>query len=162
MSMLIANSKRKNTSSSLYYFFAHDSVSFSQIANTFKLATCKNNDPLCKHKYSHAKGVTRFVNLSLNVFIKTSPSCHLSTASWHIHGSLMWCLCHCWGPEGFLDIKIGQIDLCHTLMSYVSFEIKCHIMTIKFWKEHFCRVGSGLAELWDFEYAYQPASLCTL
>ena len=35
----------------------------------------------------------------------------------------------CWGPDGRLDTKIGQIDLRHIYMSYASYDIKCHIMT---------------------------------
>jgi hypothetical protein len=37
--------------------------------------------------------------------------------------------CDCWGPDGRLDTKIDQIDVCHIFMSYASYDIKCHIMT---------------------------------
>ena len=37
--------------------------------------------------------------------------------------------CHCWGPDGCSDTKISQIDLHHISMSYVSYDIKFHIMT---------------------------------
>ena len=37
--------------------------------------------------------------------------------------------CDCWGPDGRLDTKIDQIDLCHISMSYASYDIICHIMT---------------------------------
>ena len=37
--------------------------------------------------------------------------------------------CDCWGPDGHLDTKIDQLDLCHICMSYASYDIKCHIMT---------------------------------
>ena len=33
-----------------------------------------------------------------------------------------------WGPDGRLDTKNDQIDLCHIFMSYASYDIKCHIM----------------------------------
>ena len=38
--------------------------------------------------------------------------------------------CDCWGPDGRLDTKIDQFDLCHISKSYVLYDIKCHIMTI--------------------------------
>ena len=46
----------------------------------------------------------------------------------------------CWGPDGRLDTKIDQIDLCHIFMSYASYDIKCHIMTndaydIEIWRK---------------------------
>ena len=37
--------------------------------------------------------------------------------------------CDYWGPDGRLDTKIDQFDLCHISMSYASYDIKCHIMT---------------------------------
>ena len=33
------------------------------------------------------------------------------------------------GPDGRLDTKISQSDLCHISMSYASYDMKCHIMT---------------------------------
>ena len=37
--------------------------------------------------------------------------------------------CDCCGPDASLDSKIDNIDACHILMSYASYDIKCHIMT---------------------------------
>ena len=37
--------------------------------------------------------------------------------------------CEYWGPDGRLDTRIDQFDLCHISMSYASYDIKCHIMT---------------------------------
>ena len=37
--------------------------------------------------------------------------------------------CDCWGPDGRLDTKISEIDLCHIYVSYASYDIKCHIMS---------------------------------
>ena len=37
--------------------------------------------------------------------------------------------CDCWGPDGRLDTKIDQIDLCHIFMSYASFVIIWHFMS---------------------------------
>jgi hypothetical protein len=37
--------------------------------------------------------------------------------------------CDCCGPDGRLDTKINEFDLCHISMSYASYDIKCHIMT---------------------------------
>ena len=37
--------------------------------------------------------------------------------------------CDCWGPDGRLDTKNGEINWCHISMSYASYDIKCHIMT---------------------------------
>ena len=37
--------------------------------------------------------------------------------------------CDCWGPDGRLDTKIGQFDLCHISMSYASFVIIWHYMS---------------------------------
>ena len=34
-----------------------------------------------------------------------------------------------WIADVRMDTKIGQIDLCHILMKYASFDIKSHIMT---------------------------------
>ena len=48
--------------------------------------------------------------------------------------------CDCWGPDASLDTKIDDIDSCHILMSYASYDIKCHIMTndaydIEIWRK---------------------------
>ena len=48
--------------------------------------------------------------------------------------------CDCWGPDGRLDTKIDQIDLCHISMSYASFVIIWHFMSydaydIKIWHQ---------------------------
>ena len=37
--------------------------------------------------------------------------------------------CEYCGPDGSFDTKIGEIEICHMPMSYVSYDIKCHIMT---------------------------------
>ena len=38
-------------------------------------------------------------------------------------------VCDFCGPDGRLDTKIDQFDICHISMSYGSYDIKCHIMT---------------------------------
>ena len=48
--------------------------------------------------------------------------------------------CDCWGPDGRLDTKIDQIDLCHISMSYASFGIIWHFMSydaydIEIWRK---------------------------
>ena len=35
----------------------------------------------------------------------------------------------CCGPDGRLDTKNNQFDVCHISMSYASYDQKCHIMT---------------------------------
>ena len=38
-------------------------------------------------------------------------------------------VCDCWGPDGRLDTKIDQFDLCHISMSYASYVKIWHIMS---------------------------------
>jgi hypothetical protein len=49
-------------------------------------------------------------------------------------------VCDCCGPDGRLNTKIDQIDLCHISMSYASFVIIWHFMSydaydIEIWHE---------------------------
>jgi hypothetical protein len=62
--------------------------------------------------YISLKGITN-VHISVKQFVSQN----------RING------CDCWGPDDSLDTKIDDIDSCHILMSYASYDIKCHIMT---------------------------------
>ena len=46
--------------------------------------------------------------------------------------------CDWWGPDGRLDTKISQIKICHFSLSYASYDIKCHIMTIDAYDIEIC------------------------
>ena len=74
-------------------------------------------DPFLDHKY---KGFSIFIkrifsDILFNYFILKLFSSQNQITRWDY-----------WGSDAFLDTKIVQIESCHILMSYASFDIKWH------------------------------------